>query len=377
MLRVIRCTFSLLLLTVCGLSTAHEVRPAIADIEFLRGGEVVLNIETNLEALIAQIGVQHKETNQSPNAAKYDHLRGLSPEALLTEYGAFKLAFAVDLKLEVDGEKLSWTPLGAKIPPIGDTRLARISTLKFVGSLPVGASQAVFSMAPQHGNVAVKFRDQDTPAKAVHWLSGGKATPAYLIDEKLTLQPWYRLAFDYTKLGFEHIVPKGIDHILFVLGLFLLSLRLRPLLIQVTAFTVAHSITLGLSIYGVISLSPTIVEPLIALSIVYVGIENIVRGENSLFRVMVIFMFGLLHGLGFSSVLTDIGLPEADFLTALLTFNLGVELGQVTVIAGALLLLTMLGMRGHSNYRRWITVPGSAIISVVGLVWFLQRTNII
>ena len=140
---------------------------------------------------------------------------------------------------------------------------------------------------------------------------------------------------EYLALGYTHILPKGLDHILFVLGLFLLSVRVRPILIQVTTFTIAHSITLGLTMYGIVSLSPRLVEPLIALSIAYVAVENLITSELKPWRLGLVFMFGLLHGMGFAGVLAGLGLPRADFLTALLSFNVGVEAGQLTVIAFA------------------------------------------
>src|SRR5438128_2352916 len=136
-------------------------------------------------------------------------------------------------------------------------------------------------------------------------------------------------------LGFTHILPNGLDHILFVLGLFFLTTNVRSVLAQVTAFTVAHSITLGLALYGIASLPASIVEPLIALSIAYVAIENLVTTDLKPRRLALVFSFGLLHGMGFAGVLRELGLPPSQFLTALLTFNVGVEAGQLSVIAVA------------------------------------------
>ena len=133
------------------------------------------------------------------------------------------------------------------------------------------------------------------------------------------------VAYRYFALGFTHILPKGLDHILFVAGLFLLSTKWRSVLLQVSTFTVAHSITLALTIYGVVSLPARVVEPMIALSIAYVAIENMFISDVKSWRVALVFSFGLLHGMGFAGVLHDLGLPRADFLTALVTFNLGVE----------------------------------------------------
>lgn len=183
--------------------------------------------------------------------------------------------------------------------------------------------------------------------------------------------PWYALFPRYVKMGFLHIVPEGLDHILFVLGLFLLSTRMKDLLKQVTAFTVAHSLTLALSLYGVIRLSSSIVEPVIALSIVFVAVENIFTTKMHKWRVGVVFLFGLVHGLGFASALRDAGLARGDFLTALVGFNGGVELGQLSVVAAAFLLVGW--FRSNQRYRPMVAVPASLVIAVIAAFWAVQR----
>ena len=176
----------------------------------------------------------------------------------------------------------------------------------------------------------------------------------------------------YVALGFVHILPRGVDHVLFVLGIFLLARKARPVFLQVTAFTIAHSITLALSIYGVVSLPPAIVEPAIALSIAYVAIENLVVKDLRPWRYGLVFAFGLLHGLGFAGALSDVGLPRTDFLAALLGFNVGVELGQLTVIALAFLLVGYwFGQRAW--YRHRIVMPASACIAAFGIYWTVER----
>jgi hypothetical protein len=172
-------------------------------------------------------------------------------------------------------------------------------------------------------------------------------------------------------LGFTHILPEGMDHILFVLGLFFFSTLLRPLFIQITAFTIAHSITLGLSLFGVFSLPSRIVEPLIALSIVIVAVENIFFRRLKPSRFLVVFGFGLIHGLGFAGVLKGLGLPDGQFLKVLVSFNLGVELGQLAVV-GAASVLTMWMWKKPWYFRR-VVVPVSSLIAAVGLFWFIQR----
>lgn len=178
--------------------------------------------------------------------------------------------------------------------------------------------------------------------------------------------------FLYIKLGFQHIIPLGIDHILFVLSLFLLNPKLKPVLLQATAFTVAHTVTLGLSMYQVINPPSAIVEPIIALSIMYVAMENIISPKLKPSRIGIVFLFGLIHGMGFASVLSNLGLPEKSFLTSLLMFNVGVELGQITIILLAYFLLAK--FFGHKPYyRKYIVIPLSSIIFVIATYWTIER----
>ena len=176
----------------------------------------------------------------------------------------------------------------------------------------------------------------------------------------------------YLQLGYTHILPLGIDHILFVLSLFLLNPKLKPILWQATAFTVAHTITLGLAMYGVIKPPANIVEPIIALSIMYVALENIISNKLRASRIGIVFLFGLIHGMGFASALTSLGLPKNAYLESLLTFNLGVELGQVTVILAAFLLLG-LPFGNKPYYRKRIVVPLSIIIAAIAAYWTVER----
>jgi hypothetical protein len=172
-------------------------------------------------------------------------------------------------------------------------------------------------------------------------------------------------------MGFTHILPEGTDHILFVLGLFLLSTKGKDLLKQVTAFTIAHSLTLGLSLYGVVHLPSSIVEPIIAGSIVFVAVENMVTKEVKPWRIFVVFGFGLIHGLGFATALHEVGLARGDYLTGLVGFNLGVEGGQLTVVAAAYVLVGW--FRKDDRYRAYVAIPASIGIALVAAFWTIQR----
>lgn len=177
--------------------------------------------------------------------------------------------------------------------------------------------------------------------------------------------------FRFVGLGFLHILPRGLDHILFVLGLFFFSTLLRPLFLQITAFTLAHSLTLGLSLLGVVNLPSRIVEPLIALSIAVVAIENLFFRKLKPSRWLIVFLFGLVHGLGFAGVLKELGIPKSEFWSTLVGFNLGVELGQLTVVSLAVLATVWFWKKRW--YFRAIVVPLSAGIALIGLYWAVQR----
>jgi hypothetical protein len=178
--------------------------------------------------------------------------------------------------------------------------------------------------------------------------------------------------FIYLELGFTHIIPLGFDHILFIISLFLLSPKLKPIIWQATAFTVAHSITLGLAMFGVIKAPGYIVEPIIALSIVFVAVENIITAELKPTRLLIVFAFGLIHGLGFAGVLKDLGLPEKEFMNALISFNIGVELGQLAIIIAAWFLVGK-WFNKKPSYRKYIVNPVSAVIALIALYWTVER----
>jgi hydrogenase/urease accessory protein HupE len=212
----------------------------------------------------------------------------------------------------------------------------------------------------------------DDAETTIQWLDGRQTSEPLALNARLAPSDAGSTIIQYLHLGFTHIVPKGLDHILFVLGLFLLSMKARPILAQVTAFTVAHTITLGLSMYGVVRMPSSLVEPLIALSIAYVAIENVCTTKLKPWRTLIVFAFGLLHGMGFAGVLSELGLPRGQFLPALLSFNVGVEAGQLFVIASAYLAVGF-WFEMRPWYRARITVPASCAIALVGLVWTAER----
>ena len=195
---------------------------------------------------------------------------------------------------------------------------------------------------------------------------------AHAINYAMEKVPAVDVAWFYLKLGTRHIIPDGIDHILFITALCLINTKWKSILWQATAFTVAHSITLALSMKNIISLPAEIVEPIIALSIAFVAIENILLSELKAWRILLVFCFGLIHGLGFASALNETGLPRNLFYTSIVAFNGGVELGQIAIIAGVFLLLIVpFGKR--TWYRKVIVYPLSILIACIAFYWTIER----
>jgi hypothetical protein len=292
--------------------------------------------------------------------------------AQLTGVFADRIVLFVDAA-EVRASTVEYIPPARREPGTGSREPDNtLATFRLTGSMPRDATRLRWLYGLVADPYPLEVRQPDG-SSAVEWIHGTNWSGVIDLSRSFTRPTRAEIARQYLWLGYTHILPKGLDHILFVLGLFLLSPQWKTLLLQVTAFTVAHSITLALSIYGVVSLPPRIVEPLIALSIAYVAIENVVTRELKPWRVALVFMFGLLHGLGFAGVLRDLGLPRGEFLTALLTFNLGVEGGQLTVIALALAVVGAAMNRGW--YRRRVVIPASIAIAAIGIYWTVTRLS--
>ena len=192
------------------------------------------------------------------------------------------------------------------------------------------------------------------------------------INYALENAPIHNVMWFYTSLGIQHIIPGGIDHILFIIGICLLGKDMKNILWQATAFTVAHSITLALSIKNIIVMPGQIVEPIISLSIMFVAVENLITNKLKAWRILIIFSFGLIHGMGFASALNEVGLPPNKFYTSILAFNGGVELGQAAIIL--IIFSSLVVLWGKKTwYRQRLVYPLSALIALVAGYWTISR----
>lgn len=355
---------------IAAAAMAHEVLPTIGQLS-TEDGAVRLELRVNAEALVAGIDLDGLEdTNASAQSDRYDALRALPPEALGSMVEAQWAEISAGLEIAAEGQAVPLTLESVEVSEVGNIDLARPSRLVLTGMLPEGASSLELSWPDGHGTLAL--RQTGVEEGFAGYIEGGSRTGPIQLAGGQAAGGWATFV-DYIPVGFDHILPKGLDHILFVLGLFFLSPALGPLLWQVSAFTLAHTVTLALGALGWVVVSPAIVEPLIAASIAFIAIENIFSTNLHRWRPAVVFGFGLLHGLGFASVLQEFGLPQAQFIPALIGFNVGVELGQLTVIALAFLAVGAWFGR-KSWYRAAISIPASAAIACVGIYWAVERT---
>lgn len=350
---------------------AHEVRPGVADVAV--GAEAVtITLTAPLEPIIAGMDLAGLEdTNLSPLADRYDALRAEEPARLEADLRAAWPEIAERITILAGEARVEPEIAAITVPEVGDLSLPRDSILVLTAALPPDGSPVRIGWDAGFGSIVV--RQVGGGADAYTAILSGEMSAA-LPREGYATEGALPVFGRFIVSGFEHIIPKGLDHILFVLGLFFFALRLSPLLWQVTAFTLAHTVTLALASTGVVAIPASIVEPLIAASIVYVAVENIYggRAEVAWHRIALVFGFGLLHGLGFASVLSDVGLPEGRFAVALIGFNIGVELGQLAVIAAAFVALALPFGR-KDWYRRAIAVPASLAIAGVGAWWTFER----
>jgi hydrogenase/urease accessory protein HupE len=343
---------------------AHEIGTTRVSVLFHASRTYDIEIVTDATALLEKLQV----TAGLPSSAD------TSAAHLQSVLNGFDEQFRKRVKVTFDGSDVR-SAIAYSVTPATDAMSAIVATIRLTGPIPLDAQNFSWTFGWTFASYAITFRNAASQNPVTAWLEGGQSSAPLAL--KAPDPPVDRLATArrYFQLGFTHILPYGLDHMLFVLGIYLLSRRARSVLMQVSAFTVAHSITLGLSMYGLISVSPRIVEPMIAISIAYVAIENIFLSELKSWRVALVFSFGLLHGLGFAGALKELGLPRSEFLTALLTFNVGVEAGQLAVIATAFLLVGW-HCANRSWYRSFVVVPASAMIACTALYWTITRLSL-
>ncbi len=351
--------------------SSHELSPNIINFQIDKN-RINIEFTINLEAYLAGVDFSILDnTNDHDNEEYYKTLRKLNNSELtkifLKNWDKFVSLFSIVYE---DGTKLSnFNFSKIDTEDIDNTQVSRLSNIYFFVENQE-MKPVTFQASRTLGEII--FRQIGVENGVTQFLLSGEKSQVISAKTGKPLD-WIDTFLDYIPVGFAHILPKGLDHILFVLGLLFLTPKVYPLLIQISIFTLAHSITLAISSLKIIDISSAIIEPLIAASIIYVAIENFFNSSLTKYRLIIIFFFGLLHGLGFASVLSSFGLPGTNFIWALVGFNVGVEIGQLTIIL-AFYAILINWIKTKNYYRKYISIPGSLIIALLGTFWLLERT---
>ncbi len=226
-------------------------------------------------------------------------------------------------------------------------------------------SAELFPYDPNH-QTFLNFYESDLTAQAI--LGSDDTSYEYFVGSR---QGRWAVVQKFVPAGVHHILI-GPDHLMFLIGLLLLGGSAKQLLAVVTAFTLAHSITLSLAVLNVVTPPGRLVEPIIALSIVYVGVDNLMSRGGKDVRVWIAMIFGLIHGFGFASVLREMGLPSGALGWSLFSFNLGVEFGQLAVVLAVAVMLSAIRARSAVVGER-VVVAGSIVVIAAGAFWFVER----
>ena len=355
---------------------ADVINPTLVEITVYADKTVMVDVRLNAEAILSK-SATYKNSKDSPNAKHYDVLRAQPPAKIKAQFLNNLPIFLTQATLSFDNKPTTLEYISFDVADIGYQGRPRISHLKLKATLKKTPKSFSWHYAKIYGDFVYRHRfyhKDNYNWSNWRWLSAGNQAEHVALDIPDTKTNINLIEYfsEYVVIGYLHILPKGLDHILFIVGIALLRLSWRQLLLLVTLFTLAHSLTLALAIYDLVTLPGRIVEPLIALSIAYIGIENLLKRAAIKFESIVIFLFGLLHGLGFASVLSVFDLEKHTLALSLISFNIGVELGQISIILAVLSLLWF-AKKHHLNTQKYIILPSAFIITIFGLVWTVMR----
>ena len=352
---------------------SHEIKPAIVDL-IIADGQASIDFKINAEQILSGVDAsQYQDTNDAPQAELYDQFREKNEEELKQDIQQNWNLFQDQITINgLEGSSLSLVDL--MIDQDVNPEYPRDTNLKT--EAPLNQNEITIQFATELGPVVIRQFEDISKENMIFstYLQPGEISAELSPLSQATMS---QTIIEYVILGMEHIVPKGLDHILFIFGVFFFAVKLKPLLWQVTMFTLAHSLTLILASLKLVFIPASIIEPLIALSIGYVAFENIFQRQgkfhsrSNAIRYAVIFFFGLIHGLGFAFVLEDIGLPTGQLILSLLSFNIGVEIAQIGLVVLAYLL--MFYPSKQLWYRKAIQIPCSLVIGLIGIYWFFER----
>lgn len=333
-------------------ASAHPVPFSYLDVR-IEPGAIELTLVAHMYDVAHELGLD-------PNQV-------LDPSVLLPQGDAVLVLLRERLEIAVGGQPLTegtWS--AAEVLPDRQSLRwhARYVTTSAPGSVTVTAS--LFPYDPAHQTFVNFYEGSALTSQAI--LDRNHPSLEYFVGDR---QGVFAVIRKFVPAGIHHILV-GPDHLLFLVGLLLLGGSIRRLLLVVSSFTAAHSITLSLAALNVVTPPARLIEPAIALSIVYVGVDNLMVGRGRDVRAWIAFAFGFIHGFGFANVLREMNLPSRALGWSLFSFNLGVEIGQLLVVVAVASALMALCTRNEAAGRR-LAFAGSLAVIVVGAFWFVQR----
>lgn len=420
-------------LTCAVMAHAHEVRPSIGDLSTPEG-KVKLAIELgSAEPILAGVNLSTvTDTNDSELSEEVDALRALAALQIAARVRAMPEEIFAPMTLSADGAPLDLELIHVETDEEPNEDLPRTTRVFFEAQLPEGARVVQLDWPAEFGTLILRQIDVD--GGYTGYLSGGLSDEIPIAGG--AAGSVLETIGSFVPVGFDHVLPSGLDDILFMLGLFFLTTRFMPMLWQLASLTLAHVATVAVGAIGGLSLAPEITGPVLAACIVFVALENIYADRPGLLRLAVIFVFVFLHGQGFASALQGFEARPDLLVAALIGFNLGFEIGQLAVITfafasvwlllrieagefgrslgqgvygAAMLLLFGLGFaldgpgfatamgagapavlwplagfcllcavacrftNGENTYQRFVAMPASVAIACVGLFWFAER----
>jgi len=352
MQRLARVCFAVAFLALAGPVDAHPVPFSYLDVQVQKNG-------LDVSLVVHIFDIAHDLQLAPPE-------RLLEPAVVAERASAIRALLAPRLELDADGRRL--TPEWSEPEILRERQSLRLRVRYPATAAPgtVALNTIMFPYDPQHQTF-------------VNMYEGETLTSQMILDDKHphleyfagTRQGVLAVVKKFIPAGIHHILI-GPDHILFLVGLLLLGGTMRQLLFVVTGFTVAHSITLSLAALNIVTPPARLIEPAIALSIVYVGADNILAKGGRDVRVWIAFTFGFIHGFGFANVLREMDLPARALGWSLFAFNVGVEIGQLLVVV--LVASAFQALRSRSEWAgRHLALAGSVVVILAGAFWFVQR----
>ena len=348
----LRALIVLCALTIAPAASAHPVPFSYLDVHLQRS-----SIDVSLVVHIFDVAHDLQVTPAE---------RLLEPSLVAERGGAIRTMLAPRLELSADGRVLTAEWGSTEI--LSDRQSLRLH-LRYATASPAGTvavNTVMFPYDPIHQTFVNMYEDETLTSQMIldarhphlDYFAGSRQGVAAVVKK-------------FVPAGVHHILI-GPDHLLFLVGLLLLGGTFRQLLLVVTSFTVAHSITLSLAALGIVTPPARLIEPAIALSIVYVGADNILAQGGRDVRAWIAFTFGFIHGFGFANVLREMDLPTRALGWSLFSFNIGVEIGQLFVVV--LVASALAALRSRSEWAgRHLAFAGSLVVIAAGVFWFVQR----